>query len=46
MSADIRLFYFPTLNGQKVTIALEEMELAYELVPVDILLTSRNSASN
>lgn len=33
----LRLHYFPTLNGQKVTIALEEMGLAYDLVPVDIL---------
>lgn len=33
----MRLFYFPTLNGHKVTIALEEMELPYELVMVDIL---------
>lgn len=33
----LRLYYFPTLNGHKVTIALEEMGLAYELVPVNIL---------
>lgn len=33
----MRLFYFPTLNGHKVTIALEEMGLPYELVMVDIL---------
>lgn len=33
----MRLYYFPTLNGQKVTIALEEMRLAYEVVLVDIL---------
>ncbi len=32
-----RLHYFPTLNGHKVTIALEEMGLAYEIVPVNIL---------
>lgn len=33
----IRLHYFPTLNGQKVTIFLEEVGLPYEIVPVDIL---------
>src|ERR1700761_1747343 len=33
----IQLFYFPTPNGRKGSIALEEMELAYEIVPVNIL---------
>ncbi len=33
----LQLYYFPTLNGHKVTIALEEMRLAYEIVPVNIL---------
>ena len=33
----LRLHYFPTLNGQKVAIALEEMGLAYQVVLVDIL---------
>lgn len=33
----LRLHYFPTLNGHKVTIALEEMGLPYEVVFVDIL---------
>ncbi len=33
----LQLHYFPTLNGHKVTIALEEMELAYEIVPIQIL---------
>lgn len=33
----MRLFYFPTLNGHKVTIALEEMALAYDVEMVDIL---------
>lgn len=33
----LQLYYFPTLNGHKVTIALEEMELPYEVVMVDIL---------
>jgi GSH-dependent disulfide-bond oxidoreductase len=33
----LQLYYFPTLNGQKVTIFLEETGLPYELVPVNIL---------
>ena len=33
----MKLYYFPTLNAHKVTIALEEMGLAYEVVMVDIL---------
>ena len=33
----MQLYYFPTLNAHKVTIALEEMELAYEVVVIDIL---------
>lgn len=33
----IRLLYFPTLNGHKVAIALEEMGLPYEVEIVDIL---------
>lgn len=33
----IRLLYFPTLNGHKVTIALEEMGLPYSVEIVDIL---------
>ena len=37
MTHGISLYYFPPLNGQKVTIALEEMGLPYELIPVDIL---------
>lgn len=32
----LQLHYFPTLNGHKATIALEEMELPYEVVFVDI----------
>lgn len=39
----MKLHYFPTLNGQKVTIALEEMGLAYELVPVNILAGEQQS---
>jgi GST-like protein len=33
----MQLHYFPTPNGRKVSIALEEMQLPYEIVPVDIL---------
>jgi GSH-dependent disulfide-bond oxidoreductase len=33
----MQLFYFPTPNGKKISIALEEMGLAYSLVPVNIL---------
>jgi|SRR5580658_8577984 GST-like protein len=37
MSGPIQVYYFPTPNGRKVSIALEEMGLAYEIVPVNIL---------
>ena len=33
----LTLYFFPTLNAHKVTIALEEMELGYELAMIDIL---------
>lgn len=33
----MQLYYFPGPNGRKVSIALEEMGLDYELVPVNIL---------
>ncbi|TAL01542.1 MAG: glutathione S-transferase family protein [Rhodospirillaceae bacterium] len=33
----IQVYYFPTPNGRKVSIALEEMGLPYEVVMVDIL---------
>jgi len=33
----ITLYYFPTPNGRKVSIALEEMELGYEVELVNIL---------
>lgn len=33
----LKLYYFPTLNAHKVTIALEEMGLAYDVVMIDIL---------
>ena len=36
MTAPIELWYWPTPNGWKVSIALEEMGLAYELKPVNI----------
>ena len=37
MTAPIDLFYWPTPNGWKITIALEEMGLPYEVKLVDIL---------
>jgi GST-like protein len=36
MSQPIQLHYWPTPNGWKISIALEEMGLAYEMVPVNI----------
>ncbi len=36
MGQPIELHYWPTPNGHKVTIALEEMGLAYELRPVNL----------
>jgi GST-like protein len=36
LSGPIQLHYFPTPNGRKVSIALEEMGLTYEIIPVDI----------
>ena len=36
MPQPIQLFYWPTPNGWKVSIALEEMGLAYEMAPVNI----------
>jgi glutathione S-transferase len=36
MTDPISLFYWPTPNGWKVSIALEEMGLAYIIVPVNI----------
>ena len=32
----IKLFYWPTPNGHKITIFLEESNLEYEIVPVNI----------
>jgi GSH-dependent disulfide-bond oxidoreductase len=37
VSSTLQVYYFPTPNGRKVSIALEEMRLAYEIVPVNIL---------
>ena len=36
MSHPIQVYYWPTPNGHKITIALEEMGLPYEIVPVNI----------
>jgi len=36
LAAPIELHYWPTPNGHKVTIALEEMALAYVITPVQI----------
>lgn len=33
----IDLYFFPTPNGQKLTIALEELGLPYQLFPINIL---------
>jgi GST-like protein len=39
----VQLYYFPTPNGHKVTIALEEMGLPYEIVLVNILDDAQSS---
>ena len=36
MTAPIEIYYWPTPNGHKVTIACEEMGLSYLLKPVNI----------
>ena len=36
MAQPIDLYYWPTPNGWKITIFLEEVGLPYNLVPVDI----------
>jgi GSH-dependent disulfide-bond oxidoreductase len=41
----LQLYYFPTLNGQKVTIFLEETGLPYEIVPVNILRGEQHRTS-
>lgn len=40
----IDFYYWPTPNGHKVSIALEEMELGYTLKPVDILSGEQHTA--
>jgi GSH-dependent disulfide-bond oxidoreductase len=37
MTEGLRLYYFPTPNGRKVSIALEEMGLAYAVEAINIL---------
>ncbi|HEX4377905.1 MAG TPA: glutathione S-transferase N-terminal domain-containing protein [Steroidobacteraceae bacterium] len=37
MTRPMQVYYFPTPNGRKVSIALEEMGLSYEIVPINIL---------
>ena len=41
----LQLYYFPTLNGQKVTIALEEMGLPYAVRLVNILAGEQDQPS-
>ncbi len=36
MTPPIQLYFWPTPNGKKISIALEEMEIPYQLHPVDI----------
>jgi len=36
MTSEIELYYWPTPNGWKISIALEEMELPYRLTLIDI----------
>src|SRR5215208_3458549 len=36
MPQPIELYFWPTPNGKKITIFLEEAELSYDLAPVDI----------
>jgi len=36
MIRPMQVYYFPTPNGRKISIALEEMGLAYDIVPVNI----------
>ncbi|MBF0287737.1 MAG: glutathione S-transferase N-terminal domain-containing protein [SAR324 cluster bacterium] len=36
MTASIDLYYWPTPNGHKITILLEELELPYRVIPVNI----------
>ena len=36
LTQPIDVYFWPTPNGRKITIALEEMELPYRIVPVNI----------
>ena len=36
MPRSIELYFWPTPNGKKITILLEEAELPYNVAPVDI----------
>ncbi len=36
MTQEIDLYYWPTPNGWKISIALEELDLPYRVIPVDI----------
>ena len=38
MAEPIEVFYWPTPNGHKITIALEEMGMAYRITPVNIAI--------
>lgn len=41
----LRLFHYPTLNAHKVTIALEEMGLAYTVQTVDIMAGGQDAGT-
>jgi len=36
LQAQIDLYFWDTPNGQKISIALEELGLQYRIVPIDI----------
>jgi GSH-dependent disulfide-bond oxidoreductase len=41
----IELFYYPTPNGRKISILLEELELKYKLTRIDITKNEQFSES-
>jgi len=45
MSAPMDLYYWPTPNGRKITIMLEELGLPYRLIPIDITAGDQFEAS-